>query len=143
MNKRCFFGKFKNPKELFISLCLQSLATESVYSLSGMEPEGITYMEAYTWNGNYKHFRRVIDMPAESSSVTYLRTEAVLAALETEKAIDNSHSLNTEDVEINIDQQLNGIICDVIKLLLKRDGMTKTVCSRSAAPKIFSGLRIR
>ena len=86
-------------------------------------------MEAYSWDGNYKQFRRVIDMPAESSSVTYLRTEAVLAALETEKAIDNSHSLNTEDVEINIDQPLNGIIRDVIKLLLKRDGMTKTKAS--------------
>ena len=104
MNKRSFFGKFKNPKELFIFLCLQSLATESVYSLSGMEPEGLTYMEAYSWDGNYKQFRRVIDVLAESSSGIYLRTQDVLAALETEKAIGKSHSLNTEVVEINIDQ---------------------------------------
>ena len=111
---------------VFIFLCLQSLATESVYRLSGMEPEGINYMEAYPWEGNYKQFRRLIDMLVESSSGTYLRTEDVLAALETEKAIGNSPSFNTDGAEINIDQPLSDIIRDVIKILLKREGMTKT-----------------
>lgn len=105
-----------------VSLYLNELRTHDALQIAGVEPEGLTYLQGFSWPGNLRQLCRILDTLAQITTSPYIRTEDVVELLKTEELPANSAG----GVTINLNQSLEEIIADVIRVVLEQEGMTRT-----------------
>lgn len=105
-----------------VSLYLNELRTHDALQIAGVEPEGLTYLQGFSWPGNLGQMCRILDTLAQITTSPYIRTEDVVELLKTEELPAKSAG----GITINLNQSLDEIIADVIRVVLEQDGMTRT-----------------
>ena len=105
-----------------VSLYLNELRTHDTLQIAGMEPEGLTYLQGFPWQGNLKQMCRILDTLTQITTSPYIRTEDVVEILKTEELPAKSIG----GITINLNQTLDEIIADVIRVVLEQEGMTRT-----------------
>lgn len=105
-----------------VSLYLNELRTHDALQIAGVEPEGLTYLQSFSWPGNLGQMCRILDTLAQITTSPYIRTEDVVELLRTEELSAKSAG----GVTINLNQSLEEIIADVIRVVLEQEGMTRT-----------------
>ncbi len=107
-----------------VALYLNELNIHSTTQIAGVEPEGITYLQSFQWPGNLRQLCRVLDTLAQITTAPYVRTEDVVAILKAEALPEPLPAPG--GAAIRLDQTLDGIIADVIHVILQEEGMNRT-----------------
>ena len=112
----------------FITLYLNALATHNAHPLAGIEPEGLSYLQSFSWNGNHHQLCRVLDTLSQITTSSYIRTKDVTELLGNEELAQK----NPPETNFSIDltQSLDDIVKDVIQTILNQDGMNRTKAAK-------------
>ena len=93
--------------------------------MSGVEPEGMDYLQSFHWSENFRQLCRIIETLFHITSTAYINVEDVRTVLNNEQQpIENSKTDDTVPLDLN--QPLNDIIRDLIQLILQEENMTQT-----------------
>lgn len=107
-----------------VSLYIAELANHNAYQIAGIEPEGMALLQGYAWPGNLRQLRSILDTLAQITTDPYIQSDDVRDVLHSQgpSPLDGS----TAGVPIDLSQPLNGIIADIIRFLLRQEGMNRT-----------------
>ncbi len=109
----------------FICFYLNELSTRYPHQVSGVEPEGMDYLQSFHWSENFRQLCRIIETLFHITSTAYINVEDVRTVLNNEQQpIENSKTDDTVPLDLN--QPLNDIIHDLIQLILQEENMTQT-----------------
>ena len=107
-----------------VSLYIAELANHNAYQIAGIEPEGMALLQGYTWPGNLRQLRSILDTLAQITTDPYIRSDDVKDILHSQETTAIESDLI--GVPIDLSQPLNGIIADIIRFLLRQEGMNRT-----------------
>ena len=107
-----------------VSLYIAELANHNAYQIAGIEPEGMALLQGYTWPGNLRQLRSILDTLAQITTDPYIRSDDVKDILHSQETAAIESDLI--GVPIDLSQPLNGIIADIIRFLLQQEGMNRT-----------------
>ncbi|KAF5036796.1 Propionate catabolism activator [anaerobic digester metagenome] len=107
-----------------ISIYLNELCTQGARQVAGVEPEGLNYLQSYSWSGNLQQMCRILNTLYQITTTSYIQKENVIEVLKTEDLLVQSKP--TIDSTINLNQTLDKIITDVISVVLDQEGMNRT-----------------
>lgn len=107
-----------------VSLYIAELANHNAYQIAGIEPEGMALLQGYAWPGNLRQLRSILDTLAQITTDPYIQSDDVRDVLHSQgpSPLDGSAA----GVPIDLSQPLNGIIADIIRFLLRQEGMNRT-----------------
>ena len=107
-----------------VSLYLNELNTRMPKQVAGVEPEGISLLQGYTWPQNLSQLRSVLTALTQLTDAPYIRAKDIQEALRQEShRFAAPPSANSTAIDIN--RPLNDIIHDIIQSLLTQKGMTQ------------------
>ena len=107
-----------------VSLYIAELANHNAYQIAGIEPEGMALLQGYTWPGNLRQLRSILDTLAQITTAPYIRADDVKDILHSQETAASESDLI--GVPVDLSQPLNGIIADIIRFLLHQEGMNRT-----------------
>lgn len=107
-----------------ISIYLNELCTQGELQIAGVEPEGLNYLQSYSWSGNLYQMCRVLNTLYQITTTSYIQKENVIEVLKTEDLLVQRKP--TLGSTINLNQTLDKIITDVISVVLHQEGMNRT-----------------
>lgn len=111
-----------------ISLCLMQLSTKLPVEIYGVEEEGIQLLQSYDWPHNFTQFRRILSALSISAQDQLIRTPAVRQLLQEEQR--NSHPETAGQLPINLNETLDEMIQEILKLVLTQTGGNQTAAAK-------------
>lgn len=104
-----------NLASLYISVLNMRFAKEIV----GLEPDAIKLLQDYNWPYNYDQFKRIVSSLVTTANSSYITASAVKGFLN--KELSNTVIGNADKIYVNLDQTLEQINIDILKILLHQE----------------------
>lgn len=101
-----------------ISIYLNQLNTSVGKEIIGFEPDALAMVQGFPWKGNLDQFKRILKELVITTHGSYITKETTCRILKKEMPY-SSPSLEPGTSVINIDQSLNDINYDIVRLVLE------------------------
>jgi len=110
------------------SLYLNEINTTTAKQISGLEPEGMSLLQGFSWESNLEQFKRVLDELVAMTDTPYIKTEDVRGLLRNETRQTAPDSALSG--RVNLNQKLDDIVFDVANKVLAEENMNQTKAAK-------------